>query len=239
MHNLFAQIEGRKRFLLFNPAQFDSLYPGPLNTRAQSHSRVNLKKPDFRRYPKLERVEYWEAVVGSGDLLFMPAYWWHQVSAQELSVSVNYWWRPDVRDALSPAFFRDLHMTMNLEDVYGLFESFDFTALGAGADGILGLADLALARGEEGAALRLCGGLVVAAAREAGVAGQDASAVLRALDSPAGLLGRQQPRAHQCLAMAMAARPGRPVPSTEVSEVIGWLRYGTVTSTLFAVPRSA
>jgi hypothetical protein len=235
MHNAFAQVEGRKRFLLFNPAQFDALYPGPLNTRIESLSRVDLSRPDFQRFPKLAEVEYWEAVVGPGDLLFMPAYWWHQVSAQDVSVSVNYWWRPDVRDVLCPAFFRQLHMNMNLDDAHSLFEAFDFDGLGADrdADGgtasLLALADLVLANGEPGAAVRVCGGIVVAALRDrCRVLGlpsdQPVRELLDALAALADPIAADRSPARACLTKALATRPGHPIPATEAAELIAGLR---------------
>ncbi len=242
MHNVFAQVEGHKRFLLFNPAQFDVLYPGPLNTRIEAKSRVDLTRPDFRRFPKLAEVEYWEAVVGPGDLLFMPAYWWHQVSARDVSVSVNYWWRPDVRDVLCPAFFRQLHLNINLEDAHSLFEAFDFDGLdaGRGADGrtasLLALTDLVLASGEPGAAVRVCGGIVVAALRDRcrvhGLAAdkpvRELLNALTALDDPIAADGSP---ARACLAKALATRPGHPIPATEAAELIAGLRgFAPVTS---------
>lgn len=229
MHNVFAQIEGRKRFLLFNPAQFDALYPGPINTRTESFSRVDLSRPDFRRFPRLAGVEYWEAVVWPGDLLFMPAYWWHQVSSQDLSVSVNYWWRPDVRDVLCPAFHRQLHMNVNLEDAFSVFEALDLDGLGAGdgAPALLALADLVLADGEPGAAVRVCGGVAVAALRDR----------CRALglppDGPAAdlldVLAGKEPVAEDsvlraALTRALAVRPGRAVPAAEAAALIANLR---------------
>ncbi|WP_051466589.1 cupin-like domain-containing protein [Actinomadura oligospora] len=229
MHNVFAQVEGRKRFLLFNPAQFDVLYPGPINTRTESFSRVDLSRPDFRRFPRLAGVEYWEAVVWPGDMLFMPAYWWHQVSSQDLSVSVNYWWRPDVRDVLCPAFHRQLHMNINLEDVHSLFEGFDLDGLGAGGGtpALLALADLVLADGEPGAALRVCGGVAVAALRDRcralGLPSDGpAAGLLDVLAEKEDVAGEDALRV--CLTRALAVRPGQSVPAAEAAGLIERLR---------------
>lgn len=231
MHNVFAQVEGHKRFLLFNPAQFDVLYPGPLNTRIEAKSRVDLTRPDFRRFPKLAEVEYWEAVVGPGDLLFMPAYWWHQVSSQDVSVSVNYWWRPDIRDVLCPAFFRQLHLNINLEDVHSLFEAFDFDGLSAesGTASLLALADLALANGEPSAAVRVCGGIAVAALRDRGrqlelPSDQPVRELLHALAALADPIAADRSPARACLTRALATRPGQSIPATEAAELIAGLR---------------
>jgi hypothetical protein len=243
LHNVFAQVQGRKRFLLFNPAQFDALYPGPLNTRIESMSRVDLSRPDFRRFPKLAEVEYWEAVVGPGDLLFMPAYWWHQVSSLDVSVSVNYWWRPDIRDVLCPAFYRQLHMNINLEDAHSLFEAFDFEGLGAGrdADGdtasLLTLADLVLANGEPSAAVRVCGAIAVAALRDRcrrlGLpSDKPAPELLNALAALADPIAADRSPARVCLTKALAARPGHPIAAAEAAELIAGLRASAPVSSL-------
>lgn len=235
MHNAFAQVEGRKRFVLFNPAQFDALYPGPINTRVEAQSRVDLSRPDFRRFPKLAEVEYWEAVVGPGDLLFMPAYWWHQVTSLDMSVSVNYWWRPDVRDVLCPAFFRQLHMNIYLEHARSLFEVFDFDGLDAGRDAhggtasLLALADLVLANGEPSAAVRVGGGIVVAALRDRcrllGLpSDQPVPELLNALAAVADPIAADWSPARACLARALATRPGHLIPATESAELIAGLR---------------
>ena len=230
MHNLFAQIEGRKKFLLFNPDQFDRLYPGPLNTRSQHLSRLDMKAPDLLRFPKAEQAEYWEAVVLPGDLLFMPAFWWHQVSAPDLAVSVNYWWRADVRDCLVPAFFRQLYMNSVLENVRGLMAEFDFSGLGSGLDAVLALADRVVEHGEEGGAARLCGGVVVAAVedacRERGIADGDTGidGVLAQLEQRGIWSADTCGTARRTLALAGSARPGLGLPPGDVRATIERLR---------------
>ncbi|MFF3334810.1 cupin-like domain-containing protein [Streptomyces sp. NPDC002888] len=230
MNNLFAQLAGTKRFLLFNPAQSDLLYPGPLDIRTRHLSRVDVKAPDLQQFPRFEQAEYWEAVVEPGDLLFLPAFWWHQVSAQdEASVSVNYWWRADVRDCVCPSFYRQLYLDVVVEDVRGLFPTHDMSALGSGSDAVLALAERAADEGEAGVAARLCGGVVVAAVKaavaELGVEAEggvdDALTDLekRSVWSPDdGELARRS------LALAAAARPGHSVPVADVRRTIEGLR---------------
>jgi hypothetical protein len=226
MHNVFVQIEGRKRFRLFNPDQFDLLYPGPLNTRSQHLSQVELDEPDLGRFPKLARAEYWEAVVEPGDMLFMPAFWWHQVSAPDLAVSVNYWWRADVRDCLTPAFFRQLHMKMVVEDVRNLFRSYDLDALGDGSAAVLALAGLALEHGEHSAAARLCGATVIGAARDFGRRSglddeeTDFEQLLERLVAQRVWSAADETVAREALAVSAAARPGRSAPPERVRRLV-------------------
>lgn len=234
MHNIFAQVAGRKRFVLFNPAQFDALYPGPLNTRVESLSRVDLSRPDFRRFPKLAEVEYWEAVVNPGDLLFMPAYWWHQVSSLDLSVSVNYWWRPDIRDVLCPAFIRQLYLNINLEHADSLFQAFDFDGLDPRPDAdstasLLALADLLLANGEPGAAIRVAGAIAVVALRDRCRAlglrsDKPISELLNALTERADPIAADRSPVRACLTRAVATLPKRPAGADEAAELIAELR---------------
>ncbi|GAA3214886.1 cupin-like domain-containing protein [Dactylosporangium siamense] len=234
MHNIFVQIEGRKRFRLFNPAQFDLLYPGPLNTRSQHLSQVELNAPDLDRFPKLARAEYWEAVVEPGDMLFMPAFWWHQVSAPDLAVSVNYWWRADVRDCLTPAFFRQLHMNSVVENVHNLFRGYDLDGLGEGSAAVLALAGLALQHGQDSAAARLCGATIVGAARDAGRRcglGVEEAGLDEVVD---GLVDRQvwsaadQALARRGLGVSAAARPGRSAPPETIRELVRELAHSGI-----------
>lgn len=47
-----------------------------------------------------------EATLEPGDILFLPAFWWHNVVSLDASISVNYWWRPPLSACLYPNFFR-------------------------------------------------------------------------------------------------------------------------------------
>ncbi|MCQ9182137.1 cupin-like domain-containing protein [Streptomyces sp. IBSBF 2953] len=235
MNNLFAQLDGTKRFLLFSPAQSDLLYPGPLDIRTRHLSRVDVRAPDLRQFPRFEQAEYWEAVVEPGDLLFLPAFWWHQVSAQEeASVSVNYWWRGDVRDCACPSFYRQLYLDLVMEDVRGLFLTHDMSALGSGSDAVLALAERAVDEGEAGVAARLCGAVVVAVAKAA--CAEAGSAAEGGLDHAFTDLEKRSvwspgeaALARRALVTAQAARPGRTVPPADVRRTIEELRASTLT----------
>ena len=93
-HNLACVVAGRRRFLLFPPAQVSNLYVGPLDNPPPL-SLVNPEAPDFERFPKFRYalasacVAYMEA----GDAIFVPKYWWHHVTSLDpYNVLVNYWW---------------------------------------------------------------------------------------------------------------------------------------------------
>jgi ribosomal protein L16 Arg81 hydroxylase len=77
--NLLAQIQGRKRITLFSPTQAARLYPFPVSSRHPHMSAVDVDGPDLERFPEFRKAASMECVVGPGDLLFVPAFWWHHV----------------------------------------------------------------------------------------------------------------------------------------------------------------
>jgi hypothetical protein len=106
LQNLYGQIIGRKRFLLAAPDDLDKLYPYPASARFAHISYANPDDPE--PWPRIQDVSWLECVVEPGDLLFLPAFWWHHVRSLDVAVSVNYWWSPGLSHCLVPAFLRSL-----------------------------------------------------------------------------------------------------------------------------------
>ena len=88
--NLFAQIWGRKRFILFPPHHDEFLYTKKLNP-VLFGSNFDPESPDLVDLPLASRAKSIECVVESGDLLFLPAGWFHHVRALDFSLSANLW----------------------------------------------------------------------------------------------------------------------------------------------------
>lgn len=79
--NFFTQLSGYKRCILFSPDQFECLYPHPVAHPCDRQSQIDFENPDFERFPKFENAEAYETVVGPGDVLYIPMYWWHQIES--------------------------------------------------------------------------------------------------------------------------------------------------------------
>jgi len=97
--NLACVAAGRRRVMLFPPAQIGNLYIGPLDftPAGQAISLVDFAAPDLQRFPRFEQaMEHAQgAVLEPGDAVFIPALWWHHMEGLEaFNVLVNYWWRP-------------------------------------------------------------------------------------------------------------------------------------------------
>lgn len=84
-NNLMAQVIGRKRVLLVAPNESAHMYND--YNRA---SPVSLEEPDHERFPDLAEVTIMEALIGPGDLLFIPAGWWHSVRALDASFTFTF-----------------------------------------------------------------------------------------------------------------------------------------------------
>ena len=92
--NIFAQIDGTKRCLLFSPADFPALYPFPLHHPHDRQSQVDLYAPDLNRFPRFPEVQPLEAMLSPGDLLYIPQYWWHHIeNLSDGCVSLNFWFK--------------------------------------------------------------------------------------------------------------------------------------------------
>lgn len=101
-NNVFGQLSGRKRFLLFHPDDSERMYPRDARSKHHNLSRLDPERPDLERYPLAAEAQPWTCEVGAGDLLFLPAFWWHQVRSLEVGVSVSIWWAPRPEQFLTP-----------------------------------------------------------------------------------------------------------------------------------------
>ena len=90
--NLFAQVWGSKRIFLAPPHHDAYLYPKEANA-ILSGSPFDPEAPDFERYPLARQASLVACTVGPGEMLYVPAGWYHQVRALTFSLSSNRWAR--------------------------------------------------------------------------------------------------------------------------------------------------
>jgi hypothetical protein len=99
-NNFFAQLYGTKVFTMFDPRDSDRLYPYHHDTATAHLSYVDPERPDLGKYPDFAHAPGIHFTMQAGELLFLPAFWWHHVSAPGVAVSVNFWWSPQLRQVL-------------------------------------------------------------------------------------------------------------------------------------------
>ena len=82
-HNMYVQLFGKKKFTLFRPSQWSFIYPYPFLHPSHAQSQVNLSDTDLDRFPQVQKAHAVEAVIGPGDVLYIPPLWFHYVEALE------------------------------------------------------------------------------------------------------------------------------------------------------------
>lgn len=90
--NIFAQIWGSKRIFLSPPHHDQFLYPSEANAILWG-SPFDPEAPDYGKFPLARQAAMIEVIVHPGDLLYVPAGWYHQVRALTFSLSSNRWAR--------------------------------------------------------------------------------------------------------------------------------------------------
>jgi hypothetical protein len=90
--NIFAQVWGEKRIFLSPPHHDEFLYVKEASAMLFG-SPFNPEAPDYAAYPLARQATMIEVVVRPGDMLYVPAGWYHQVHALTFSLSSNRWAR--------------------------------------------------------------------------------------------------------------------------------------------------
>lgn len=90
--NIFAQIWGTKRIFLAPPHHDAFLYTREANPLLFG-SPFDPESPDFEAFPLARQAALVEIIVEPGDMLYVPAGWYHQVRALSFSLSSNRWAR--------------------------------------------------------------------------------------------------------------------------------------------------
>ncbi|CAI8011913.1 tRNA wybutosine-synthesizing protein 5 [Geodia barretti] len=88
MDNLLVQVTGRKRVVLFNPRDANNLYLTGDKSRV-----LDIDSPDLSLFPRFSRATRHECVLEPGDVLFIPALWFHNVVSVDFGVAVNVFWQ--------------------------------------------------------------------------------------------------------------------------------------------------
>lgn len=102
-HNLYVQIHGHKKWILFPPEESHNLYwpCEDLAVRLQQFSPVDAERPDLERYPRFAGARPVELVLEPGEILFVPTGWWHQVRSLDPSIALNFFWIAPVATPLA------------------------------------------------------------------------------------------------------------------------------------------
>ncbi len=96
-HNLNAQVTGHKRCWLYPPEELARLHPFMLGGKNPAHnvSRIDVDRPAPDLAADFAAARAWTTELAAGDLLFIPAWWFHSfMHLGEFNSNVNFWWKP-------------------------------------------------------------------------------------------------------------------------------------------------
>ena len=88
MDNILIHVCGHKKVVLYPPSDALNLY-----LVGDKSSVMEIEQPDYEKYPKFKNVDRYECVLEPGDVLFIPALWFHNVTALDFAISVNVFWK--------------------------------------------------------------------------------------------------------------------------------------------------
>lgn len=117
--NFLCQLRGNKRLTLFEPYRNYDLYEAHIQEAVLGYDRksgkfrnhelldstsmvmspVDILKPDYDRFPNYTRAVPLECFLKEGDVLYLPAFWWHEVQSypnieEHRNLAVNFWYQP-------------------------------------------------------------------------------------------------------------------------------------------------
>jgi hypothetical protein len=90
--NIFAQVWGSKRIFLAPPHHDEFLYAREASAMLFG-SPFDPEAPDYAQFPLARQAAMVDVIVHPGDMLYVPAGWFHQVRALTFSLSSNRWAR--------------------------------------------------------------------------------------------------------------------------------------------------
>jgi len=65
------------------------MYPYPSRHVYDRQSQVDIMSPDLDKFPNFCKATVHEAIIGPGDILFIPAFWWHFVVSDNTTTTEN------------------------------------------------------------------------------------------------------------------------------------------------------
>ncbi|XP_054707243.1 tRNA wybutosine-synthesizing protein 5-like, partial [Uloborus diversus] len=88
MDNALIQVKGRKKAVLFPPTDALNLY---LN--GDKSEVLDIDHPDLKKFPKFSNATRYESCLLPGDVLFIPALWFHNMKYLDFGIAVNVFWK--------------------------------------------------------------------------------------------------------------------------------------------------
>ncbi len=119
MDNILCQVVGSKKVVLWEPKEVKHLYvtgthlpfmailkyrlrltcenndtnPMYYFLSGSTSKVLDIENPDLEKFPKFAKANSMECVLEPGDILYIPACWWHNVITLAPSISINVFYK--------------------------------------------------------------------------------------------------------------------------------------------------
>ena len=90
MDNLYVQIVGHKKAIMWAPSEALNLYLDGDKSKVIDIDNVERNAKEF---PNFLKAEQWSCDLIPGDILYIPALWFHNMTAKDYGVAVNVFWK--------------------------------------------------------------------------------------------------------------------------------------------------
>lgn len=88
-NNMYAQIKGKKMFLLCDTKFNKSMYPSDKHIYEATASQVDINNFDADKFPNFLNNDFIKVILEPGDVMFLPQKWWHYVQSLDTSISIS------------------------------------------------------------------------------------------------------------------------------------------------------
>ena len=89
MDNLYVQIVGEKSVMMWDPNEAFNLYLDGDKSKV-----VDFQDPDLdMKYPKFKQAHKFIGYLKPGDMVFIPALWFHNMKAIDTGIAINIFWK--------------------------------------------------------------------------------------------------------------------------------------------------
>ncbi|TNJ46479.1 cupin-like domain-containing protein [Tamlana fucoidanivorans] len=87
--NMYAQIKGKKMFIICSPKYDKHIYPSKKYINGGMASEVDINNFNKERHPLFESIHFESVILEPGDVLHVPSKWWHYVESLDTSISIS------------------------------------------------------------------------------------------------------------------------------------------------------
>lgn len=88
--NLYVMVKGSKKWTLFHPSA--PVYPHSRFSKLPNHAQLDPLNIDLEKFPEFRDAQPFTATIATGDVLYVPSFWWHHLQTPESSIAVNFWY---------------------------------------------------------------------------------------------------------------------------------------------------